>query len=72
MKIINFFFIKSIKLYQTGISPWIGNNCRYIPTCSDYMIFSLKKFHFFKAIFVSLIRIMKCNPWGSTGYDPIK
>ncbi|WP_185857952.1 membrane protein insertion efficiency factor YidD [Blattabacterium cuenoti] len=72
MKIIRIFFIKIVKFYQIVISPYIGNNCRYIPTCSNYMILSLKKFHFFKAIFISVKRIIKCNPWGAWGYDPIK
>ncbi|WP_185860716.1 membrane protein insertion efficiency factor YidD [Blattabacterium cuenoti] len=71
MKIIRIFFIKIIRLYQIGISPCIGNNCRYIPTCSNYMILSLKKFHFFKAILISAKRFVKCNPWGASGYDPI-
>lgn len=71
MKIINNFFIHFVKLYQLGISPLIGKNCRYIPTCSEYMISCLKKFHFFKAIFFSIKRIIQCNPWGKSGYDPI-
>ncbi|WP_341654808.1 membrane protein insertion efficiency factor YidD [Blattabacterium cuenoti] len=72
MKIIKNFFIKIVKLYQIGISPWIGNNCRYIPTCSNYMIFSLKKWNLFKAIFISIIRIIKCNPWGPSDFYPKK
>lgn len=70
MKIIKFFFIKSIQFYKMGISPWIGNNCRYIPTCSDYMIQSLKEYNIFKAISMSFKRIIKCNPWGDSGFDP--
>ncbi|WP_185867141.1 membrane protein insertion efficiency factor YidD [Blattabacterium cuenoti] len=69
MKII---LINIIILYQIGISPWIGNNCRYIPTCSNYMIISLKKWNIFKAIYISIKRIIRCNPWGSSGYDPVK
>lgn len=72
MKIFIIFFIKIVRFYQIGISPWIGNNCRYIPTCSNYMILSLKKWNLFKAFFMSIKRIIKCNPWGSSGYDPIK
>ncbi|QIK16445.1 membrane protein insertion efficiency factor YidD [Blattabacterium sp. DPU] len=71
MKIVKIVFIKIIQLYQIGISPCIGNNCRYIPTCSNYMILSLKKWNLFKAIFLSIIRFIKCNPWGPYGYDPI-
>ncbi|WP_185864467.1 membrane protein insertion efficiency factor YidD [Blattabacterium cuenoti] len=71
MKIINKLFIELIKFYQLGISPSIGKNCRYITTCSEYMIISLKKFHFFKAIFFSLKRIIQCNPWGKSDYNSI-
>ncbi|WP_341656286.1 membrane protein insertion efficiency factor YidD [Blattabacterium cuenoti] len=72
MKIIKILFIKIVKLYQIGISPWIGNNCRFIPTCSNYMISSLKKWNLFKALFISIIRIIKCNPWGPSDWDPIQ
>ncbi|WP_185871644.1 membrane protein insertion efficiency factor YidD [Blattabacterium cuenoti] len=72
MKIIKNFFIKVIRLYQMLISPWIGNNCRYIPTCSNYMILSLKKWNLIKALFLSVGRIIKCNPWGSSVYDSKK
>ncbi|AWU43496.1 membrane protein insertion efficiency factor YidD [Blattabacterium sp. (Cryptocercus kyebangensis)] len=72
MNIIHIFLLKSIRIYQIGISPWIGKNCRYIPTCSNYMIQSLTKYSLFKAILISLKRIFRCNPWGNSGYDPIK
>ncbi|WP_185876832.1 membrane protein insertion efficiency factor YidD [Blattabacterium cuenoti] len=71
MKIIKFFFIKIVQLYKIGISPWIGKNCRYLPTCSDYMIQSLKKENnILKAILIGLKRIIKCNPFGDSGFDP--
>ncbi|WP_185856746.1 membrane protein insertion efficiency factor YidD [Blattabacterium cuenoti] len=72
MKIIKILFIKIVKLYQIGISPWIGNNCRYIPTCSNYMILSLKRWNLFKALFISIIRIIKCNPLGPSDFNPKK
>ncbi|WP_341662525.1 membrane protein insertion efficiency factor YidD [Blattabacterium cuenoti] len=71
MKIIKILFIKIVTLYQIGISPWIGNNCRFIPTCSNYMILSLKKWNLFKALFISIIRIIKCNPWGPSDWDSV-
>ncbi|WP_185858818.1 membrane protein insertion efficiency factor YidD [Blattabacterium cuenoti] len=66
-----YFFIESVRLYQKGISPWIGNNCRFTPTCSEYMIGSLKKWPFFKGFFIGIKRIISCHPWGPSGYDPI-
>lgn len=50
-------------LYQKYISIWLGSNCRYIPSCSQYMINSLKIHGILKGIFFSIIRLLKCNPF---------
>ena len=63
--------ISCIKLYQLFMSPILGQNCRYLPTCSEYSIESLKKFGIIKGIFISIKRISKCHPWGNHGYDPV-
>ena len=60
-----------IKFYQLFVSPIIGHNCRYLPTCSEYTIECLKNFGLIKGTFLSFKRISKCHPWGSHGYDPI-
>ena len=60
-----------IKAYQLIISPIIGSNCRFLPTCSEYAIESLKSYGLIKGIFLTVKRIGKCHPWGSHGYDPI-
>ena len=70
-KIITNHIIMFIKFYQFLISPILGQNCRYLPTCSEYSIQSIKKFGIFKGIFLSLRRISKCHPWGNHGYDPV-
>ena len=70
-KIITNLIIVIIKFYQFFISPILGQNCRYLPTCSEYSIQSIKKFGFFKGTFLSLKRISKCHPWGNHGYDPV-
>ena len=76
MKPLTFLLIIIIKLYQFFISPLIGNNCRYLPTCSNYFIDSLKEFGFFKGIFVGSKRIISCHPFkflgGGEGFDPVK
>ena len=63
--------IALIKIYQLIISPILGQNCRYLPTCSEYTILCLKEFGIIKGVFLSFKRISKCHPWGSHGYDPI-
>jgi len=45
--------------------------CRFFPTCSEYMCLSIKKFGIFKGLLFGIIRILKCNPWGKQGYDPL-
>ncbi len=64
-------FIVIIKLYQMIISPILGSNCRYMPTCSEYTIDSLKTFGILKGLYLSIKRISKCHPFGGHGYDPL-
>ena len=64
-------FIFLIKIYQAVISPAIGSNCRFNPTCSNYAIESLKKHGLFKGLYFSFNRISRCHPWGKSGDDPV-
>ena len=73
-KIINLtskFLISIIRFYQIFISPLIGNNCRYHPTCSEYFIESLKIHGPIKGTILGDKRISKCHPWGGKGFDPV-
>ena len=70
-KILSYPLIIIIKFYQLFISPMLGQNCRYLPTCSEYTIQSIEKFGLIKGFYISLKRVSKCHPWGSQGYDPI-
>tara|TARA_B100000902_G_scaffold33327_1_gene39944 strand:+ start:41 stop:301 length:261 start_codon:yes stop_codon:yes gene_type:complete len=76
MKIITKIFINLIKAYKFLISPLFGNSCRYLPTCSEYSIESLKTYGFFKGSLISLKRIFSCHPikflGGGDGFDPVK
>lgn len=60
-----------IKFYQVSISPLFPNSCRYTPTCSQYAIEALKKYGVLKGTWKALKRIIRCNPWGGCGYDPL-
>ncbi|MEO5893345.1 MAG: membrane protein insertion efficiency factor YidD [Ferruginibacter sp.] len=64
-------FIGLIKLYQLIISPWLGNQCRYTPTCSQYGIEALQKYGPIKGLWLTIKRIARCNPWGGHGPDPV-
>ncbi len=60
-----------VKFYQTAISPYLGNNCRHQPTCSQYMIEAIEEWGFFKGVLLGIKRLSKCHPYGTSGYDPV-
>ena len=70
-KSIAYILVFLIKSYQLLISPILGQNCRYLPTCSEYSVQSIREHGVIKGIALSLKRISKCHPWGSHGYDPV-
>ncbi len=70
-KVISAILIGIVKIYQYTISPLFGPSCRYTPTCSTYSIQAIKKHGPLKGGWLSLKRILSCNPWGGHGYDPV-
>lgn len=68
---LSWVLIKLVKFYQLAISPFLGSNCRHIPTCSHYMIEAIQIWGASKGVWLGLKRIVKCHPWGSSGYDPV-
>jgi putative membrane protein insertion efficiency factor len=71
LQILSIPFIWIIKGYQYIISPLLGPKCRFTPTCSQYAIDALKKHGLFKGSWLSAKRIVRCNPWGGHGHDPV-
>ncbi|MBN1144990.1 MAG: membrane protein insertion efficiency factor YidD [Bacteroidales bacterium] len=63
--------ILPIRFYKYSISPLLPNSCRHIPTCSEYAIESLKTHGIFRGSALAIWRILRCNPWGTEGYDPV-
>ena len=68
---MRFFLIFLIRIYQWVISPLFPSSCRFNPTCSVYAIDAITKFGIFKGGLLAIKRILKCNPWGECGYDPV-
>ncbi len=64
-------FLILIRFYQIFISPLLGSNCRYTPTCSSYGMQAIRKYGPFKGGWLTLKRIASCNPWGGHGHDPL-
>ena len=75
MKILSYLLIKIIKIYQLIISPYLGKNCRYLPTCSEYFIDCLKIYGPFKGFYYGTKRVLSCHPikilGGGEGFDPV-
>jgi len=76
MKIIKKIIIQIVNIYKLFISPYLGNNCRYMPTCSQYFVDSLNEYGILKGLFMGTKRILKCHPikflGGGEGFDPVK
>jgi putative membrane protein insertion efficiency factor len=65
--------IGAIRLYQVTLSPLLsafGPVCRFEPSCSRYMIGSLRKYGLFKGLARGIVRVSRCHPWHPGGYDP--
>lgn len=60
-----------IYIYRYGISPFKPATCRHYPTCSKYSLDALKTHGIFVGGLLSVDRIARCNPWGTSGYDPV-
>jgi len=60
-----------IRLYQLTLSPWLGRQCRYEPTCSVYAAQALERFGVRRGLVLAAKRLLRCHPWGSSGYDPV-
>ena len=70
-KIISHFSMKLIRGYQYWISPFLPNSCRFYPSCSQYALESYQKLGFCRATYLSLLRLLKCNPFHPGGIDTV-
>ena len=69
---INKLVLKFIESYQKNVSSTSNGKCRFEPTCSQYAKETFKEYNFIKASFLSIKRIISCNPYGPFGYDPVE
>ncbi|MCX7909833.1 MAG: membrane protein insertion efficiency factor YidD [Ignavibacteria bacterium] len=68
---MKYILIFLVKVYQYMISPLFPPSCRFYPTCSNYSIEALKKYGAIKGLWLSVRRIIRCNPLHPGGYDPV-
>ncbi|MBQ9523432.1 MAG: membrane protein insertion efficiency factor YidD [Paludibacteraceae bacterium] len=64
-------FLLPVYFYRTCISPFTPPSCRFTPTCSQYMVEAVLKYGIFKGTWLGIKRILRCHPWGGSGYDPV-
>ncbi len=69
--ILTWILLTPIYMYKYVISPVLPASCRYTPTCSQYAVEALKIHGPFKGFILAAWRILRCNPWGGHGYDPV-
>jgi len=69
--ILAYIFSKLIRGYQIALSPYLGRNCRFTPTCSAYALDALRLHRFPRAFGLTVWRILRCNPFGHAGHDPV-
>jgi putative membrane protein insertion efficiency factor len=60
-----------IRAYQLFLSPLVGPTCRYLPSCSDYAATAILQHGAFWGSWLALKRLLRCHPWGGSGYDPV-
>jgi putative membrane protein insertion efficiency factor len=71
MRLLRALLILPIRLYQWTISPLLGVNCRFAPSCSAYAIEAIATHGALRGLWLALRRILRCHPWGGSGYDPV-
>lgn len=71
MKVLSYILLLPVYFYRAFISPMMPASCRFTPTCSQYAIDAIKKYGPFKGLYLTIRRILRCHPWGGSGYDPV-
>ena len=68
---IKSFLLACIKMYQTALSPFFGQQCRFTPTCSHYAVQCIQKHGAWRGFLLSIKRLSHCHPWHMGGHDPV-
>ena len=63
--------IALLRAYQLLISPWLGTRCRHMPSCSAYAQVALERYGPMRGGWLTIKRLVRCQPWGTAGYDPV-
>lgn len=70
-RLLTFMLLLPIRFYRGYISPLTPPSCRFVPTCSEYALEAIQKYGPFKGFYLAVRRLLKCHPFGGSGYDPV-
>jgi len=68
---LSYLLTKLVRGYQFFLSPWVGQSCRFTPSCSHYMIEAIEVWGPIRGVWLGIKRIGRCNPWCDGGHDPV-
>lgn len=71
MNVLSYIAVKLIRGYQYFLSPWVGQSCRFTPSCSNYTMQAIEQWGFLRGFFLGIKRIGRCHPWCEGGHDPV-
>ena len=63
--------LTAIRFYQLAVSPYLPGLCRHAPSCSNYSYEAISRYGFVRGSWLTMKRLGRCNPFGSSGYDPV-
>jgi putative membrane protein insertion efficiency factor len=70
-KFLSYLLLVPIFFYQKFISPLTPPSCRFTPTCSQYAVEAIRKHGPLRGLYLAVRRVLRCHPWGGSGYDPV-
>ncbi len=70
-RLVRGLLIGAVRAYRLLLSPLLGQRCRYLPTCSTFCIESLERHGVRRGLLLTAKRLLRCHPWGGSGYDPV-
>jgi putative membrane protein insertion efficiency factor len=71
-RILRAFAVLPLRLYQKVVSPFLGQRCRYHPSCSTYAVQAISQFGILRGLVLAGWRLLRCNPWSRGGFDPVE
>ena len=69
--VMRFLLLLPLRVYRVALSPLLPPRCRYAPSCSAYAVEAVERHGVIKGTALAVRRVMRCHPWGGSGFDPV-